>query len=183
MAQIALAARQGIGGLLERAGLEKDQIIVVGCSTSEVAGARIGSQGSIAIAQVIMKEFLEAAGRQKIYLAIQGCEHINRALVVEKSCALQYGLELVNVMPHQRAGGALAETAMKEFAQPVAVEKIQGHAGLDIGDTLIGMHLKPVVVPVRLPISKIGQAHVTFAITRPKLIGGERAKYWDKLKA
>ncbi len=177
LAQIASATGQSIRGLLERAGLEENQIIVVGCSTSEVAGARIGSKGSIAIAEVIMKELLEAVKQAKVYLAVQGCEHINRALVVEKNCAEQYGLEIVNVMPHQKAGGALAETAMKEFKQPVVVEKIQAYAGLDIGDTLIGMHLKQVAVPVRMAISKIGQAHVTFAVTRPKLIGGERAKY------
>lgn len=175
--KIALEGRQGIRGLLERAKLQKGQIVVIGCSTSEIAGERIGSHGSVEIAEALMEELLAAAKEAEVFLAIQGCEHINRGLVVEEACAQQYGLEIVNVVPHRKAGGALAERAIDRFKQPVVVESIKAHAGMDIGDTFIGMHLKHVAVPVRLPIKKIGQAHLTLATTRPKYIGGERAKY------
>ncbi|HPU75865.1 MAG TPA: TIGR01440 family protein, partial [Bacillota bacterium] len=113
----------------------------------------------------------------QLYLAVQCCEHLNRALVVERECAGRYGLELVTVIPHLRAGGALSAAAMKEYGDPVVVESISAHAGMDIGDTFIGMHLRHVAVPVRLEITKIGDAHLTMARTRPKLIGGERALY------
>lgn len=177
LSQIAMEARQGVKSLLERVKPEKDQILVIGCSTSEVAGEKIGSHGSLDVAEILMQEFLKAAKEAGVYLAIQGCEHINRALVVEEACAKEYGLEIVNVIPHQKAGGALAEKAMEKFERPVAVESIKAHAGMDIGDTFIGMHLRQVAVPLRLPIKKIGQAYVTYAATRPKYIGGERARY------
>ena len=114
---------------------------------------------------------------KKLYLAIQCCEHLNRALVVEEECALKYGLEIVSVVPHEKAGGSLATVAMTSFRKPVVVETIAAHAGLDVGDTFIGMHLKRVAVPVRLAVKQIGKAHVTAARTRPKFIGGDRARY------
>jgi uncharacterized protein (TIGR01440 family) len=124
-----------------------------------------------------MKGLLPVIQENKLFLAIQCCEHLNRALVVEKACAEKYGLEIVAVMPHPKAGGSLSASAMEKFNQPVVVETITAHAGLDIGDTFIGMHLKRVAVPVRLAAKNIGQAHLTAARHRPKLIGGARAKY------
>ncbi|HHY08476.1 MAG TPA: TIGR01440 family protein [Corynebacteriales bacterium] len=163
--------------LLDIADLKPGMIVVVGCSTSEVMGQKIGSASNMDVAEAIMAGLLQCAHKYDLYLAIQCCEHLNRALVVEKECKDLYGLEEVTVIPHQDAGGALATVAMKQFQAPVVVESISAHAGMDIGDTLIGMHLKRVAVPVRLDIGTIGHAHLTFARTRPKLIGGARAKY------
>jgi uncharacterized protein (TIGR01440 family) len=163
--------------LLEAAQLKKEQILVVGCSTSEVAGKKIGTASSLEIAQALMEGIYPLVREKGLYLAVQCCEHLNRALVVEEACMEKYGLEQVTVYPVQGAGGSLAYTAMKTYVNPVVVEKIQGHAGLDIGDTFIGMHLKPVAVPFRGSLKAIGEAHLTMARTRPKLIGGERARY------
>lgn len=163
--------------LLEVAGLKAESLLVLGCSTSEVAGKKIGTGSSLEVAEAIMGAILPLLQQEKIYLAVQCCEHLNRALVVERACAEKYGLDEVTVYPVQGAGGSMAHLAMKKFAEPVVVEKLQGHAGIDIGDTFIGMHLKPVVVPVRGTVREIGEAHLTMARTRPKLIGGERAKY------
>jgi len=168
---------KALRGLLGVAGLRPHDIVVVGCSTSEVAGHRIGSASSADIAEAIMDGLLPIIREDQLYLAVQCCEHLNRALVVERECADRYGLELVTVVPHLKAGGALSAAAMREYSDPVVVESISAHAGMDIGDTFIGMHLRRVAVPVRLEISKIGDAHLTMARTRPKLIGGERALY------
>jgi uncharacterized protein (TIGR01440 family) len=170
-------AKDALSGLLNVAGLEPGMIIVIGCSTSEVMGKKIGSASNIDTAEAIMAGLLPVARGHGVYLAIQCCEHLNRALVVEKECKDRYGLEEVTVIPHQDAGGALATVAMSQFRNPIVVEAISAHAGMDIGDTLIGMHLKRVAVPVRLDMDSIGNAHLTFARTRPKLIGGARAKY------
>ena len=153
------------------------QILVVGCSTSEVRGARIGTDGSVAIAEAIFHSLREEMYRWEGFLAIQCCEHLNRALVVERETMESYGLEEVNVHPVEHAGGALAAQAMREFVDPVVVEAVAAHGGIDIGATLIGMHLKKVAVPLRLQQKTIGQAAVTAAWTRPKLIGGPRAVY------
>lgn len=177
LAKIAQETRQALEGLLGVANLKPGQILVVGCSTSEVLGKKIGSASNLEVAQTIMDELLPPLEAKGIYLAVQCCEHLNRALVVEEEAAEKYNLEIVSVIPAPKAGGSLAATAMERFRNPVVVEKITAHAGMDIGDTFIGMHLKPVVVPVRLPIKSIGQAHLTLARTRPKLIGGERAVY------
>jgi len=168
---------KALRGLLGVAGLRPHDIVVVGCSTSEVAGHRIGSASSADIAEAIMDGLLPIIKEDQLYLAIQCCEHLNRALVVERECAARCELELVTVIPHLKAGGALSAAAMKEYSDPVVVESISAHAGMDIGDTFIGMHLRRVAVPVRLEITKIGDAHLTMARTRPKLIGGERALY------
>lgn len=175
--KITIDAREAVTELLKVADLKKRQIMVVGCSTSEVGGRKIGTQSSLEIAQAIMEGIYNLVLEQEIYLAFQCCEHLNRALVVEERCMEEYKLDQVMVYPVQGAGGSLANLAMNTLANPVVVEKIQGHAGIDIGDTFIGMHLKPVLVPVRSSITKIGQAHLTLARTRPKLIGGERACY------
>lgn len=164
-------------GLAEAARLEEGQIMVVGCSTSEVLGHKIGTAGSEEVAAVILEALLKVAGEYKFYLAVQCCEHLNRALVVERPLYRSYNLERVEVVPVPHAGGALAATAIKNFQDPVIVENIQAHAGIDIGSTLIGMHLKAVAVPVRLQVNTIGEARLTAARTRPKLIGGSRAVY------
>ena len=163
--------------LLEVAQMKKGQILVVGCSTSEVLGERIGTSSSLEVAEAIMAGLYPLVEKQGLHLAVQCCEHLNRALVVSEACLEQYKLEQVTVYPHQKAGGSLPYVAMQTLPNPVVVESIRAHAGIDIGDTFIGMHLKPVAVPVRGSIKEIGQAHVTMARTRPKLIGGERAKY------
>lgn len=177
MAEIANQTCRAIDELLEIAALRQGQILVIGCSTSEVRGEKIGSAGSDEIAKTILGALVKASAAQKIVLAIQCCEHLNRALVMERSAAEQYGLDEVSVVPVPKAGGALAAQAMHCFDDPVVVETVVAHAGLDIGGTLIGMHLKPVAVPVRLAVKQIGQAIVTAARTRPKLIGGNRAVY------
>lgn len=153
------------------------KLLVVGCSTSEVIGKQIGKAGSPEVASVLF-DVLEAFSRKRqVALAFQGCEHINRALTLERTTAERLGLDPVGVVPVPEAGGSMASAAYKRLADPVVVESIKADAGIDIGDTFIGMHLKPVAVPVRLPHREIGEAHVTAAITRPKLIGGSRAKY------
>lgn len=153
------------------------EILVIGCSTSEVKGERIGSCGSQEIAEAILQSLREEMFRWEGFLAIQCCEHLNRALVVEREVMEAYGLEEVSVVPVEQAGGALAAQAMQDFVDPVVVEKVTAHGGIDIGSTLIGMHLKAVAVPLRLQQKTIGQAAVTAARTRPKLIGGARAVY------
>lgn len=171
--QLTTALRE----LLALAGLKPGNILVIGCSTSEIAGQRIGSASSLDIAETMMDVMLPVVKENGLYLAIQCCEHLNRALVVEEECAEKYGLEVVSVVPHPTAGGSLGSVSMDRFDHPVVVETITAHAGLDIGDTFIGMHLKRVAVPVRLSVKEIGQAHLTAARVRPKLIGGERARY------
>lgn len=163
--------------LLEIAGLEKDDIFVVGCSTSEVAGAGIGTFSSPELAEVVLGSIYQATQEAEVYLAAQCCEHLNRALILEKAAALRYGYEIVNVVPQPKAGGSFATAAYKTFEESVAVEHIKAKAGMDIGDTLIGMHLKDVAVPVRIRTKEIGDAHVVCARTRPKFIGGARAMY------
>lgn len=160
-----------------QANLRPRQILVVGCSTSEVLGHRIGKGSSMAVADILLPPLLERCRNAQVFLAVQGCEHINRALVVEEACLEHYNLDAVTVLPALHAGGAMTVKAWQSFDSPVMVEKIQGHAGIDIGDTFIGMHLRPVVVPIRLPVHTLGQAHLTLARTRPRLIGGPRAQY------
>lgn len=163
--------------LLDIAGLERGSILVVGCSTSEVAGASIGSFSSPELAEVVFGGIYQATQEMGVWLAAQCCEHLNRAIVLEKEAADAYGYEAVNVVPQPKAGGSFATVAYKAFEHPVTVEHIRAHAGLDIGDTLIGMHLKDVAVPVRIRTKEIGDAHVVCARTRPKFIGGSRAVY------
>ncbi len=168
---------QVVTELLQIGELRPGQILVVGCSTSEVLGAKIGSAGSTDVAQMILGSLRRVCAEQGIYLAVQCCEHLNRALVIEEEAALTYKLDQVMVIPVPKAGGALGAQAMTDFDKPVVVENIEAHAGIDIGSTLIGMHLKAVAVPVRLAQRNIGQALVIAARTRPKLIGGPRAVY------
>ena len=153
------------------------QILVVGCSTSEVRGANIGTDGLMDVAEAILNSLHDEIFHWEGFLAIQCCEHLNRALVVEREVMELYGLEEVSVVPVAHAGGALAAQAMQNFIDPVVVESIAAHGGIDIGATLIGMHLRKVAVPLRLQQKTIGHAGVTVAWTRPKLIGGARAIY------
>ncbi|WP_406686066.1 TIGR01440 family protein [Rossellomorea vietnamensis] len=157
--------------------LKKGQVFVVGCSTSEVMGERIGTSGTIEVAEMIYDELKGWADSTGVSLAFQCCEHLNRALVLEREVAEKKGLDEVTVVPVRKAGGAMATKAYHSFNDPVMVEHIKADAGIDIGDTFIGMHLKHVAVPIRVSQKSLGEAHVTLAKTRPKLIGGIRAAY------
>ncbi|MGM9926985.1 MAG: TIGR01440 family protein [Bacillus sp. (in: firmicutes)] len=154
--------------------------LVIGCSTSEVIGQRIGTAGTEEVAHIIFQTIVNFTKEHEIDVAFQCCEHLNRALVVEKKTMEQYRYEEVSVVPVREAGGALASVAYEGLENAVMVEQIQAEAGIDIGDTFIGMHLKPVAVPVRPSVKQVGQAHVTMALSRPKLIGGYRAVYTGK---
>lgn len=163
----------------EKAHLKPGNIVVVGCSTSEVLGSKIGTNSNPDAAKEIFNALHDYAKANGIYLAVQCCEHLNRAIIVERKavpCA-----EIVNVVPQPKAGGSLATQAYAGFDDPVAVEEIKADAGIDIGLTLIGMHLKKVAVPVRLEHNRIGEALIVAARTRPKFIGGARAVYDDSL--
>lgn len=166
-----------IAQLLETAQLEAGDALVIGCSSSEVMKHKIGTYSSAQVGEAICRAALESLERTGVYLAAQCCEHLNRAIIVEKQYARENRIPIVNVVPQLKAGGSFATAAYHFFREPAAVESIQAAAGIDIGDTLIGMHLRPVAVPVRGSIDAIGQAHVVMARTRPKYIGGERAAY------
>lgn len=181
MTMIAQEAYRAAKELLQVAKVEPGNILVVGCSTSEVAGAGIGTFSSPELAEVVFGGIYQATEEAGIFLAAQCCEHLNRALILEKEAAVKYGYEIVNVVPQPKAGGSFATAAYKAFEHPVAVEHIKAHAGMDIGDTLIGMHLRDVAVPVRIRTKEIGDAHVVCARTRSKFIGGERAVYDEEL--
>ena len=163
--------------VLEKATIREGQIFVLGLSTSEVVGGRIGQKSSLEVGQVIVKTLLDLLEERQIYLAVQGCEHLNRALVVERELAEKTNLEIVSVLPSLHAGGSGQLAAFEYMKNPVEVEFITAHAGIDIGDTAIGMHIKHVQIPIRPIIRELGSAHVTALASRPKLIGGSRACY------
>ena len=165
---------------LQRPGFFRPRLLVVGCSSSEIAGGEIGHLSSPQIGAAVVEGVLSACKEAGCAVAFQCCEHLNRALIVENETAEKLGLEPVWVVPAPKAGGSLATAAWQAFSQPTAVEHIRADSGLDIGDTFIGMHLKDVAVPVRLSKASIGCAHLTAARCRPKLIGGERAKYTEE---
>lgn len=171
------SAKQAVIELLEVAELSNDDILVVGCSSSEIIGGKIGKASSLEAAEAAFEGIYSVLAEKGIFLAAQCCEHLNRALVIERECAKKYGYDIVSVVPQPKAGGSFATTAYRTFKDPVMVEHIKASAGMDIGDTLIGMHLKDVAVPVRLNVKNIGEANLVCARTRPKYIGGERAKY------
>lgn len=166
--------------LLDAANPRAGQILVVGCSSSEIVGGSIGHASSPEAAQAVYEVIASACHARGLYLAAQCCEHLNRALIVERACAERYGLDEVCVIPQPKAGGSFATAAWESMQDPVAVEQIKAHLGLDIGGTLIGMHLRPVAVPVRTQPSTIGNAMVLCARTRPKFVGGSRAVYPDR---
>ena len=166
-----------ISEILENTKLKKGDIFVVGCSSSEILGSKIGKGSSFEAARIVFEVFYSKLCEKGIYLASQCCEHLNRALVIESECAEKYGYEPVAVIPQPKAGGSFATLTYENMQAPVVVEHIRAHAGIDVGGTLIGMHLKDVAVPLRLSISKIGEANIICAYTRPKFIGGIRAVY------
>jgi uncharacterized protein (TIGR01440 family) len=161
----------------EQVQLKKGQVLVVGCSTSEIIGQRIGTAGTDEVAEMVFRQLRELQGKTGIQLAFQCCEHLNRAIVVERETAEKKQLDEVTVIPVRKAGGAMAAYAYKNLDDAMVVEFIKADAGIDIGDTLIGMQMNHVAVPVRVQQKSIGHAHVTLAKTRPKLIGGARAVY------
>lgn len=165
--------------IIEKAGLVRGQILVVGCSSSEICGDKIGSNSNLEVAKAVFKGIYDVLQDRGIYLAAQCCEHLNRAIIVERE-AVPFS-DIVNVVPQPKAGGSFGTTAYKTFANPVAVEEIKADAGIDIGGTLIGMHIKKVAVPVKLENNKIGQANVLAARVRPKFIGGCRAVYDENI--
>lgn len=174
-------AEEAMEQLLEAAKPLTQDIVVVGCSSSEVAGKKIGSYSSPEIAQAVFDGLYPVVLRHGLYLAAQCCEHLNRAIILEGEAAARYGLEPVNVVPQPKAGGSFATAAYHAFSHPVAVEEVRARCGMDIGGTLIGMHLMKVAVPVRLSIRQIGEAPIICARTRPKFIGGSRAHYDENL--
>ena len=176
---ITLQAQTVITELLDQASLRPGALLVVGCSSSEMVGTQIGKGSSMEAAQAAFRGIFPVLQERGIALAVQCCEHLNRALIMEREVAERKGYEIVNVMPQPHAGGSFAVTAWNAFRDPVAVETIQADAGIDIGGTLIGMHLRRVAVPVRTSLDHIGEAIVLCARTRPKYIGGPRAMYQD----
>ena len=174
-------AKQATVELLAAAKLKKGSLLVVGCSSSEISGSRIGSDSRPETAEAVFSAIYEVVKEKGVYLAAQCCEHLNRSLVVEEAYAEAHDLEIVNAVPQPKAGGSFATAAYKGFVQPVLVEEVRADAGLDIGGTLIGMHLKRVAVPVRLSLEHIGEAILLAARTRPKYVGGARAVYDDRL--
>ncbi|MDN4492109.1 TIGR01440 family protein [Ureibacillus aquaedulcis] len=175
--QVQSQLSQLLNELEQQVSFTPKQLFVIGCSTSEIAGSKIGTSGAIEIAEVLFEEFSKFAHKHNIYLVFQGCEHINRALTMEAKAAQLYSLEPVTVIPVKHAGGSMSAYAYTKFENPVVVEHVRAHGGLDIGQTMIGMHLKEVAIPIRTGTRQIGEAIVTIATTRPKLIGGPRAVY------
>lgn len=167
--------------LIEAAKLKEGDIIVVGCSTSEIAGDKIGTHSNIDIAKALYDGFYELVTSRGIFIAAQCCEHLNRALVIERKLANKLNLDIVNAVPQPKAGGSSATTCYSLMEDPVLVEHIKADAGIDIGRTLIGMHLKETAVPLRLKTKTIGDASLTYARTRAKYIGGSRTVYNEKM--
>ena len=170
-------ATAAVTELLAVAGLKAGDLLVIGCSSSEMVGEKIGTHSSVDAATALADAVLPLLKEAGVYLAVQCCEHLNRALILEAAAAEKFGYDPVNVVPQPKAGGSFATAVWGRMEQPVAVEHIRAHAGLDIGGTLIGMHLRDVAVPVRLSVKNIGEAPILCARTRPKFIGGVRAVY------
>lgn len=182
--ELAAQARRATEELLQKAHLETGDLFVVGCSSSEIMGGHIGHDSSMEAAAAVLAGVLPPLQAQGVFLAAQCCEHLNRAIVMERGCMERYDLEQVNAIPQpNHAGGAFGTIAYQRFDDPVLVEDIRhlAKAGMDIGDTLIGMHLRPVAVPLRISLSQIGSAHLVCARYRPKYVGGSRAIYDESL--
>lgn len=175
--KIVEESKKMIEEFMSVAPMNRGEIFVVGCSSSEIVGEVIGKGSDFNAAKAVYEGIYPILNEKGIYLAAQCCEHLNRALVVERECAEKYGLEIVCVVSKAKAGGSFATAAYENFENPVVVEAIKAHAGVDVGSTLIGMHLCAVAVPVRLSMKTLGNANLTFARTRPKYIGGPRAEY------
>ena len=182
--QIEKESEQVVNEVYELAKLKAGDLLVIGCSSSTVQGELIGTHSSVELAEAVYRGVKKAVSKNGLRLAVQCCEHLNRAIITDRDTMEKYGLEQVNVIPQPKAGGSFATTFYKDLKEPVAVENLKAgaDAGIDIGDTFIGMHLRDVAVPVRPSLNAIGQAHLTCARTRPKFIGGERARYREDLK-
>ncbi|MGM9925587.1 MAG: TIGR01440 family protein [Bacillus sp. (in: firmicutes)] len=174
--------KQALSDLQAHPNFVRCKQFVVGCSTSEVVGERIGTAGTIEVAETIFRTMSQFADQHNIAIAFQCCEHLNRALVVERATMERFGYEEISAVPVRSAGGALATVAYQHLNEAVLVEQIRADGGIDIGDTFIGMHLKPVAVPVRSSVRQVGGAHLTMALSRPKLIGGARAVYGEDIR-
>lgn len=172
-------AREAVCELCDIAKLKSGDIMVIGCSSSEISGGVVGHASNYEVAEAIFSAIYSELKSRGIFLAAQCCEHLNRAIIIEREA--YKGNDEVNVVPQPKAGGSFATAAYRYFEDPIAVEHIKANAGLDIGGVLIGMHLKEVAVPVRLSVSKIGEANIIAARTRPKFIGGARAVYNEEL--
>ena len=183
LTELRKQTQQAAWEICEGAGLQEGDLFVVGCSTSEVLGERIGTHSSMETAGALYEGFHRVLQEKKVFLAAQCCEHLGRALVVEREACRRFFLEEVNVIPQPKAGGSFAATAYRQMEDPVVVETVQqsASAGIDIGGVLIGMHLKPVVVPLRISLDKIGEAGIICARRRPKFVGGSRAVYNEVL--
>lgn len=179
LSELTVQARKATEELLEAAHLETGDIFVVGCSSSEIRGGRIGHDSSMEVAAAVLAGVLPPLQEQGVYLAAQCCEHLNRSIVIEREVAKQYGCQIVAAIPQPHAGGSWATNCWRTFKDPVLVEEVKAAAGMDIGGTLIGMHLRRVAVPVRLSMDHIGEAILLCARTRPPFIGGSRAVYSD----
>ncbi|MDE6054729.1 MAG: TIGR01440 family protein [Lachnospiraceae bacterium] len=175
-------AKRVVAEFLEQAKLKEGNLVVIGCSTSEIAEHQIGSYSNAELGEAVFVAMYEEFEKAGLSVAAQCCEHLNRALIMSEADAECFGCEIVNVIPQPKAGGSFSTAAWKHMEHPVAVEHIQAHAGIDIGDTLIGMHLRPVAVPVRIEHPVIGGAHIVCARTRAKYIGGGRACYNEDLE-
>lgn len=179
LSELTAQARRATEELLEAAHLETGDIFVVGCSSSEIRGGRIGHDSSMEVAAAVLAGVLPPLQEQGVCLAAQCCEHLNRSIVIEREVAKQYGCQIVAAIPQPHAGGSWATNCWRTFKDPVLVEEVKAAAGMDIGGTLIGMHLRRVAVPVRLSMDHIGEAILLCARTRPPFIGGSRAVYSD----
>ena len=179
LSELTAQARKATEELLEAAHLETGDVFVVGCSSSEIRGGRIGHDSSMEVAAAVLAGVLPPLQEQGVYLAAQCCEHLNRSIVIEREVAKQYGCQIVAAVPQPHAGGSWATNCWQRFNDPVLVEEVRAAAGMDIGGTLIGMHLRRVAVPVRLSMDHIGEAILLCARTRPPFIGGSRAVYSD----
>lgn len=180
MTEIENQVRAALGELLDIAAVRPGGLVVIGCSSSEILGEKIGKGSSPETGKAVAKAALAELEARGLFLAAQCCEHLNRALIVERAAAEKYGYEIVSVRPRPKAGGSFATAVYEAMRDPVAVEHVRADAGMDIGGTLIGMHLRDVAVPVRLRVKHIGEAILLAARTRPKLIGGARAEYPDE---
>ena len=163
--------------LIGRAKPRAGEIFVVGCSTSAVLGSNPGTSSAPDVGRAVMAGVRRACIENSLYLAAQCCEHLNRAVVLEREAAQRFGYEEVNAVPQPKAGGSFAAALWTALREPCAVEHIRASLGMDIGGVMIGMQLREVAVPVPLERSAIGEARVIAARTRPKYVGGERAVY------
>lgn len=183
LSEIKEQAAQAAEAVCDAAKLRAGDLFVVGCSSSEVCGEKIGTHSSVEVAEAVFDGIYSVLRGRDVYLAAQCCEHLNRALIVERAAYERFALDEVNVIPQPKAGGSFATTAYRRFHDPVAVESLKQSASaeMDVGGTLIGMHIKPVVVPLRISVKKIGEAGLICARRRPKFVGGSRAVYDEAL--